>query len=486
VNGGESMRHVAVAGGGIVAWSAAAALKRHIPLLEVTIVNCPVPPDALGDRMMSTLPSISDFHQDLGLTEADTLIGAQSGLRIGTLFEGWTTGHPSYVHAYASYGAAVEGIPFHQLWLRARMAESTMRFDRFSAAAELGRARRIGMSTTSAPSETIGYGNHLTLERYRTLMRDFALHLGVREQACSGIEPKIRGKDGFVESLSLDTGVSVHADLFVDCTGPVASVRSALDPSFEEWGAWLPCDRVAFFSGEEDVEPAILDRVTAAAAGWQWEASSPFRHSRGGVYSSAHEHENFENGETISIRQGCRPESWLRNCVAIGDSAVLVEPLEWANLHLAHSQIDRLVSMMPGRDCAAVELAEYNRQCSDEARRVRDFICAHYLTARREEPFWKDVAAMDAPPSLAHTLALFAERGRLPYYEEETFSRDSWAAVLLGQGFEPRETDPLADKVPLDRVRSELDRHCDFIRGYVEAQPLYLDYVANLSQPGIQ
>jgi tryptophan halogenase len=140
--------------------------------------------------------------------------------------------------------------------------------------------------------------------------------------------------------------------------------------------------------------------------------------------------------------------------------------------------------MMPGRDCAPVELAEYNRQCVDEARRVRDFICMHYLTARRDEPFWKDVASIEPPESLSHTLALFAERGRLPYYEEETFSRDSWTAVLLGQGFEPRGTDPLADSLSDDEIRSELARHVSSIRAFVEAQPAYVDYLSKLSKRG--
>ena len=158
----------------------------------------------------------------------------------------------------------------------------------------------------------------------------------------------------------------------------------------------------------------------------------------------------------IAIRQGRLAEPWLRNCVAIGDSAVSVEPLEWTNLHLAHSQIDRLVSMMPDTEFAPVELAEYNRQCCAEADRVRDFLIMHYVTARRSEPFWKESAAVELPPSLAHTLALFAERGRLPYYEEETFARDSWAAVLLGQGYLPRRIDALADSVSREQAEAAL------------------------------
>ena len=471
---GGPIQSVVVVGGGITAWSAAAALRRHIPSLEVTLISCPVPSDAITDRISCTLPSISAFHDDLGLTEADTVGGAQSGLRIGTLFEGWAAGLPAYIHAYGNYGAAVEGVPFHQLWLRARAKEEAAPFDHFSVAAELGRIGRIASAAPATAS--VGYGLRLTIGRYAALMRDFALHLGAKEQLCRSFETRSRSDDGFVDCLALDTGVTVSGDLFVDCTGPAASIRSALDDALEDWAAWLPCDRLVIGEDRAEDGDAILDRVSATACGWQWEAGP----SRGAVYSSAHAKEHPPEGNPI--RQGCRAEPWLRNCVAIGDAAATVEPLEWANLHLAHSQVDRMIAMMPGRDCAPVELREYNRQCVDEARRVRDFICMHYVTARRDEPFWKDVASVEPPPSLAHTLALFAERGRLPYYEEETFSRDSWVAVLLGQGFQPRDTDPLVDMLSLDRIRGELDRHSNFIRDFAQAQPMYLDYISNLTR----
>ena len=163
----------------------------------------------------------------------------------------------------------------------------------------------------------------------------------------------------------------------------------------------------------------------------------------------------------------------MRNCVAIGDAAVMVEPLEWTNLHLAHSQIDRLVSMLPDTGFAPVELAEYNRQCNAEADRVRDFLCMHYITARRVEPFWKDSSAIEPPPSLAHSLSLFAERGRLPYYEEETFARDSWLAVLLGQGVLPRRIDPLTDSATPEQVERALSSLSLAPDALAAAQPSY-------------
>jgi tryptophan halogenase len=257
-----------------------------------------------------------------------------------------------------------------------------------------------------------------------------------------------------------------------------------------DWRTWLPCDRLVFASGSPDPDVDFLDRATASAAGWSWNASSPAASAHGAVYSSAHGSsdavisalpaDSRSAAENISIRQGRWAESWLRNCVAIGDSAVTIEPLEWANLHLVHSQIDRLVSMMPGCDCAPVELAEYNRQSNAEADRVRDFVCLHYVAARRDEPFWKDAASIEPPESLAHSLALFTERGRLPYYEEETFSRDSWLAVLLGQGMVPRRTDPLADVVPADEAARQIAIYGDAVRAFVAAQPRYHEAMSHL------
>lgn len=431
----DSIRTVVVAGGGITAWSAAAALKRRIPSLDVIVVVVGGL-DIIADRIISTLPSIHGFHQDIGLTDEDTVERAQSGIRMGTLFEGWADGFPAYVHAYGSYGTPVGGVSFHQLYLR----EGRMAFDRFSAAAEAARGGRAEAG--------VEHGLQLNLGRYGDLMRAYALHVGVAERRGDIDNVELRA-DGFIDALKLSDGSKVAADLFVDCTGASALLRSKLGETFEGWGQWLPCDRLVLTNGPSIPDAIAMDRVSATEDGWSFTASSPAGSLSGRVYSSAHSAED-NNGasDPVVLDQGRWSDLFVRNCVAIGDAAVCLEPLEWTNLHLAHSQIDRLVSMMPGRDCAPVELAEFNRQCGQEADRIRDFLCLHYICARRPEPLWRGAAAMTPPPSLAHSLSLFAERGRLPYYEEETFTRDSWLAVLLGQGFRPRRLDPMADLVP--------------------------------------
>ena len=271
-------------------------------------------------------------------------------------------------------------------------------------------------------------------------------------------------------------------------------MRAALDPAFESWSRWLPCDRILLAEAPAPLEPTALDDVVALPGGWRWQAASPVRTSHGLVYASAQladdEAENLLRDAAgaapaappATIRAGRRPEPWRRNCVAIGDAAVAMEPLEWGNLHLAHSAIDRIVAMMPDRDFGAVELWDYNRQAGAEADRMRDFLVLHYAASSRPEPPWREAAAVEPPASLAHTLALFRERGRLPIYEEETFSRDSWLAVLLGQGVIPERTDPLIEGVPADQADRTMARMRESIAAIVPSLPTHAAFLRNFSR----
>ncbi|MDB5692416.1 MAG: hypothetical protein JWO81_1479 [Alphaproteobacteria bacterium] len=489
-----SIHAIVVVGGGITGWSAAAALKKRLPALAVTILPLPPPPDALADRIGSTLPSIAEFHADIGLTEADTVVRAGSGFRLGTWFEGWAEDPPAYVHAYGEVGRPFGTASFHQHWVRAARLAAAEPFDGHSAAAAMGRAGRFvhPREEPGSPLAGFGYGLQISPARYGEMMRAYVRHLGVAERAGALAAVRLRGEDGFIEALRLDDGSELRGDLFVDCTGPARRLRSALGEAFEDWSRWLPCDRLLFAEAPPAAELPPLDKAVATGAGWRWEAASPLRTSHGLAYASAHLSDGKAaralrvaagaeaEGDAVALRQGRLAEPWLRNCVAIGDAAVAVEPLEWTNLHLAHDAVDRLVSMMPDRDCSAVELWDYNRQANAEADRVRDFLALHYIASRRGEPFWRAAAAAEPPPSLAHTLSLFRERGRLPYYEEETFARDSWLSVLLGQDVLPRRTDPLIDAVAPAFADDAMARMRSAIAAMVPTLPTHSLYLQNL------
>jgi len=482
----RAIRSVLVAGGGIVGWSAAAALKRRLPNLSVSVVDCAPPTNALAERIICTLPSMVDFHGDLGLSTADTVIRAGSGYRLGTRFEGWA--EADYVHAYGSYGTALGSAPFHQYWLRAAETSAAAPFDSYSAAAESARRNRFAPpdGVSRAGLGTIGYGLHIDPPRYREMMRAFALHLGVTEISATVSDVRLSSGDGSIQSVQVG-GAEAAADLYVDATGPDALLRSRLDDQWEDWSEWLPNDRVLIAQSSSPAEPSLLDSVVAIRGGWRWQAAAPGQTSHGAVYSSKHLTDSdaarivAESGSSVAlesavdIRQGRWSQPWLRNCVAIGDAAVAVEPLEWTNLHLAHGAIDRLVALMPDRDFSPVELWDYNRQAGAEADRVRDFLVLHYTTMDGQ-------SRAAVPPSLAHTLQQFSERGRLPFYEEETFSRDSWLAVLFGQSAIPDRIDPLTEAVSPAEADQAMEQMRGAIKTFVDRLPKYSDFLQRMSQ----
>lgn len=446
-------RRVLVAGGGLSGWSTAAALKRRVPMLEVAILPLAPPPDALADRIATTLHSIFGFHDDLGIGLADAVVRTGSVYRLGTRFEDWVEGMPDYVHAYARHGEGVDGAPFPALWARAAHEGTAPAFDSFSPAGAMARAGRFVLPTGDGLLGGHGVGLTLNRERYLAMLVAFAGHVGVRTLA-GGLTGMERGEDGGIAALLLNDGSRISADLYCDCTGPAARLHGALGAPREDWRRWLPCDRLALSDPGIGTDPAPIERVTATDHGWRWTGAA----QQGAVYSAAH---GDGSPDAIAFAAGATLEPWRYNVVAIGDAAVAIEPLEWGNLHLAHSAIDRLIAMLPATAAPhPLEAAEYNRQALAEARRLRDFVLLHYVTGRRDSPFWHDVAGTPLPESLAHTLRQFRERGRLPFYEEETFDRDSWVAVLFGQGVLPRRIDPLADAVaPAQAARAMAQFH---------------------------
>ena len=222
----RAIRCVVVVGGGIVGWSAAAALKRRLPSLSVTVVDIVPSANAVAERIICTLPSIVEFHRDLGLSDADTVVRAGSGYRLGTRFAGWA--EADYVHSYGSYGTALGSVPFHQHWLRAANTSAAAPFDSFSVAAAIARNGRFASpeAVARAGLGTIGYGLHIDPPRYREMMHAFALHLGVADIAGPVSDVRL-DSDGSIESLQVG-GREVAADLYVDATGPAALLRSRI------------------------------------------------------------------------------------------------------------------------------------------------------------------------------------------------------------------------------------------------------------------
>ena len=480
----RAIRSILVAGGGITGLSAALAFAKALPRVRMAVLDLPPDPAALADRMPGTMASIHHFHRRIAIEEVDLVRAGAASHIIGQRIENWGG---DWFHVHGDYGLPGTPGPFHLIWLRAWQDRKTLPFHDYSAPAALAAAGKFVHPdpNPASPLHAFDYGLRIDPELYRNYLSAHAeRHRIARARGeIGGVE---RREDGGLAAILLKDGRRFEADLFVDAAGPSAPLRSTLDQHFESWSEALPCDRLlmkAWAGGD----PSPTDIVSATPWGWRWLSPFPGGRVEGFVYSSAMSVEREARGaagaeaELIALTPGRRPEPWRRNVLAIGDAAVAVDPLHWTNLHLAHKAIARALDLLPGSDCHPLALREYNRLTGIETERVRDYLALHYLAStRRFGPFWKASARRTKPEGLALTLRQWESRSSLPFFEEESFNRESWIAALLGMGVLPKRIDYRAMALDGGQCVAALERIAGEIATLPARLPSYPDYLRRM------
>ncbi len=465
--------HVVIVGGGTAGWMMAAAAGRYLDngTRRITLIES----DAIGTVGVgeATIPSILNFNALLGIDEAEFLRATQGSFKLGIEFVGWHRPDSRYVHPFGHYGRDIQGLNFHQLWLKMREQAGVGPIDDYSASTVAMERAAFGMpqSDPRSPLSGLAYAYHFDAGLYAAFLRRRAETDGVTR-----VEGRIvavdRAPNGDVAAVRLDNGQRISGDLFVDCSGfRSLLLGETLGVGFEDWSHWLPCDR-AIAVPTERTEPLLpYTRATAHQAGWQWRIPLQHRTGNGVVYASRFmddddaerlllsrlDAEPTAAPRRLSFTAGCRTRLWERNVVALGLAGGFLEPLESTSIHLIQQGISKLFALFPDKRMVSVERDEYNRQMGDNYRSIRDFIILHYhATARDDSPFWDHVRTMPLPDTLARKIALFREKGRIFRYEDELFATPSWVAVLLGQGVMPEGYDPVIDALDEERVLTAL------------------------------
>jgi tryptophan halogenase len=326
------------------------------------------------------------------------------------------------------------------------------------------------------------------------MLRTYAEQRGVKRTEGKVVDAQLRGKDGFIEAVVLESGARIEGDLFIDCSGfRGLLIEGALKSGFEDWRQWLACDR-ALAVGSAPASPMRpYTQANARPAGWQWRIPLQHRTGNGHVYCSEFmsddeataillgslDGEPLGDPRPIRFTSGVRRHIWSRNCVAIGLAAGFLEPLESTAIHLIQSGISRLLSLFPDRGFDPAIIDEYNRNTRREYEQVRDFLVLHYRTIeRRDTPFWRRCAALPAPEGLRHKLEIFNATGQIFREGEELFTEQSWLQVMVGQGILPRRHHPLADGLPREKLEEFLGSIRALIRGAVEQMSSHDRFVA--------
>jgi tryptophan 7-halogenase len=458
-NSDNKVGRVLIVGGGTAGWMTAAALSHGLRGTGVRIEL--IESEAIGTVGVgeSTVPHIRYFNQTLGIDEADFIARTRATIKLGIEFRNWARVSDTYIHPFGAYGEPDGGPDFHHQWVRLGGPETMGPIDQWSLPILMARGERFAPPSDEpgALASTYSYAYQFDAALYARYLREYAEARGVARTEGRILDVALDPETGDARSVTLETGRRIEADLFVDCSGfRGLIIEQAMKTGYEDWSAWLPCDRaIAIPSASTDALPPYT-RASATEAGWLWRIPLQHRVGNGHVYASAFmddaraedllmaalEGEALAPPNRLRFLAGKRKLQWNRNCVAIGLASGFLEPLESTSIHLIQAAAGYLLDLFPTGDGDDAARDEFNRTMAMEYERVRDFLILHYhATERDDTDFWNHVRTMQIPDSLASKMALFRERGAVAGYEHGVFLEPSWVAVFLGQRIIPARHD---------------------------------------------
>ncbi len=485
---------IAIVGGGTAGWMAAAGLAKALAGMQVRIQlieSTQVGPIGVGE---ATIPPIMDFIRQLGIDENELIGQIKATFKLGIGYRDWTRPGHSYFHPFGPTGPGLGAVSFPAYWLKMFLEGKAARLEEYSiqaVAAEQGRFVRP-THAPNTPLNKISYALHFDASQFARYLRTFAEAHGVQRIEGHVRQVALRPQDGFIDSVTLQSGEQIGADLFIDCSGfRGVLIEEALGTGYEDWSHWLPCDRALVVHSDRAAAPAPFTRVTARDAGWQWRIPLQHRDGNGYVYSSHFTGEEVAHdtltanldgralSEPMALRftPGRRRKAWNRNCVALGLAAGFLEPLEATSIHLIQRGIAMLLKFFPDRDFAPADIERYNRTNEFEFGRIRDFLLLHYSHTERTEPFWNHCRAIAPTETLREKIELFESHGRILREESDLFPALSWLSVMVGQNVIPRRYDPMVDALDPARIHTKLAQIRESVRCCAQAMPLHQDFI---------
>ncbi len=494
---------IVIVGGGSAGWMCAAACAQvlHPERYRLTLIES----DDIGTVGVgeATLPALRDFNELLKIDEAQFMRETQGTFKLGIEFRGWDRAGESYVHPFGSFGQLWGGVEFQHHWLRARqLGLEPAPIDEYSVAVRACHRNAFDFPDFKKPRSTFyGYAYHFDAGLYAAFLKRWAMGRGVQRVEGQVVDVALDANSGNIRALTLKSGQKIAGDFFVDCSGfRSLLLGEKLGSAWEDWAQWLPCDRAWAVPCARGSDFTPYTRSTAQKGGWIWRIPLQHRTGNGHVFSTRFTSEDEARAtllgqldapalmepKLLRFRAGRRAEAWKRNCVGIGLASGFLEPLESTSLFLIQKGIQDMLRLLPAPQDSHVGggvderlAAEYNRLSDALYERIRDFLILHYVANRRTgEPLWDHVRTYPLPESLKHKLELFQSRGHVPYFKDGFFSRDSWLAVLFGQGLMPRAYDRLADFVPADELAAKLGRlHTDVV-SHAADMPSHAEVIA--------
>jgi tryptophan halogenase len=495
----KTIKDIVIVGGGTAGWMTALYAKKALPAHNITLVES----EEIGilGAGEGTIPFFINFLDFLNIPLSRLVKYADATMKNGIKFTNWNNDGKHYYHSFDSFNdlsiKAINLSPYvsktnvgmlHNIYSKDSLSD----FDFLNKVSETYKVPIVrntnSISDVADPilcfNQLSYFGIHFNAKLLANLFSEIAIERGVVR-----IEGKVKditlNSREDINHIILDNEIVLEPDFVFDASGfHRVIIGKKYNSSWKNHSEKLPVNAaIPFFIEQNEKNIPPYTESIAMKYGWMWKIPVQSRFGCGYVYDSSliTEAEAIEEIETFlgfeptyprkdkggfKFTAGYYESPWTNNCVAVGLAAGFIEPLEatslWTTIVSLVNTFEDL-DLMFNRNQKYID--QFNEKYSAMTEEIVDFIYFHYMSDRKDTPFWEKFSISNAPDSLKELLEKWDYKS--PAYQDYVsfnFALESWMAV--GLGVNKINTDVIKRYYEINELSKTAKDRYDFITSY--------------------
>jgi len=472
----NKINSIAIAGGGTAGFVSALILKTRFPKIKIDIIQSnKIGIVGVGE---GSTEHWNEFLKFMGIDVYTLIKETDATCKLGIMFEGWSE-KPYFHSVQKEFTQSISQYPY----LYGKLIGDGV--DSSDISLKCYWENKVDTWFVDNPKECPSVQFHFNTRKLNEFLTNKAMSIGIGIIDDEILDVNLNNSGG-IDNLVGEYNQYKY-DFYIDSTGFKRILISKLGAKWQSYSKFLKANSAIAFQTPDTDNYNIWTLAKTMKAGWLFRLPVWGRHGNGYIFNSDYISEeeakievekyfghNIEINKTFKFDPGALDKVWIKNCCAIGLSASFVEPMEASSIGTSIQQSFLLMHRLANYDDLTIE--RYNKSVNTILDNIRDFVALHYITNKKDTEFWKDVAEMPIPDTLADRLEIW--KHKLPIGEDfnsqsdySLFKEHNFTMVLHGLGL--FNSDSI--KKEYNALESSLHDHADKlltnIRHYEKTMP---------------